>query len=235
MVEKTPALIVMCKAPTAGRVKTRLIPFLSPEQAASLAGSFAQDAVAKLYNSDSRAARFVAFAPDNGKAALKQILPPQLHWVRQQGENLGERMHNALVSVFKQNIYSPLVMIGTDSPNLPPQYIDQAFALLSQNSSDVILGEAADGGYYLVGVNAPNSAIFADVEWSSPRAFEQTASNIRKINLRLYVLPVWYDVDTPEDLKRLREELLRDEAAAQTAPNTIEWLRQNENLFLGVA
>ena len=232
MLEQIPALIVMCKAPVAGAVKTRLIPFLSPAQAASLAAAFARDALAKFPASSAfRPAQFVAFAPDDGRAALKQILPPDVQWIPQRGRNLGERMHHAFAAVFKKRVYSPLVMIGTDSPTLPPEYIIQAFALLSENRADVVLGKAADGGYYLIGVNVPDLRIFADVEWSSPAVFEQTARNIGKINFRLDVLPVWYDVDTPADLRRLRDDVLTDEAAAQIAPNTARWLRQHENLF----
>jgi rSAM/selenodomain-associated transferase 1 len=235
MLEQTPAIIIMCKAPVAGTVKTRLVPFLSPEQAAGLSGSFAQDAVMKLYYPNSYIAKFVAFAPSDGKAALKRILPTNLSWIEQQGNDLGERMQNALVSVFKNQVYSPLVVIGTDSPTMPPEYIYQAFTALSENIADVVLGEAADGGFYLIGVNAPDSRIFANVQWSSPRTFEQTANNIKNLNLRLYVLPIWYDVDTPEDLRRLREDILNGDSAANIASNTAEWLRQNENLFYAPA
>lgn len=220
------AIIIMCKTPIAGAVKTRLTPFLSAEQAAELAVCFAQDTVAKAQVVCPNV--IVAYTPDNGKYLLERILSENLLWSAQKGNDLGERMHNAFV--FNKN-YTPLVMIGTDSPNLPPRYIEQAFAALSENRADVVLGETEDGGYYLVGVNKPDARIFADVEWSSPRTFEKTAKNIENLDLKLEILPVWYDVDLPEDLQRLREDILTSENSAHIVPRTTKWLRNNENLF----
>lgn len=223
-----PAIIIMCKSPRAGGVKTRLAPILSGDQAAGLAVCFARDVSAKAQAICKNT--FIAFAPDDGKELLEQILPENLLWTAQVGKNLGERMHNALVSVFTDN-YAPLVVIGTDSPTLPPEYIEQAFEVLSQNRADVVLGRCEDGGYYLIGLNTPDSRIFADVKWSSPRTFKQTVRNIKNLGLRLETLPVWYDVDLIEDLRRLREEIFTDENAAQLAPRTANWLRQTEKLF----
>lgn len=216
----------MCKAPVAGTVKTRLMPFLTAAQAAGLAAAFAQDALRKC----PEVARFVAYSPQNGKEMLAKILPENLLWVEQTGGNLGERMHNAFTAAFNDN-YSPLVMIGTDSPTLPEEIIRQAFEILTANRADVVLGATEDGGYYLIGLNEPNPQILHNVEWSSPRTFEQTAANIENIGLKLEFLPAWYDVDVPEDLIRLREEFSANDIVARAAPQTAEWLRLNEKLF----
>ncbi|MEP6924696.1 MAG: TIGR04282 family arsenosugar biosynthesis glycosyltransferase [Pyrinomonadaceae bacterium] len=227
--DENAAIIVMCKAPAAGMVKTRLIPFLSPEQAATLAAWFAVDTVLKAMTLTCKVV--IAFAPSDGKYLLRKILPKHLNWTEQRGHNLGERIYNALLFAAENECYAHFVVIGTDSPTLPLNYIKQAFSALTENRADVVLGKAEDGGYYLIGMQHPNLSIFQNVEWSSPRTFEQTANNIKNLNLRLHVLPIWYDVDTPEDLRRLREEILNDQNAGQIAPNTAEWLRQNENLF----
>jgi uncharacterized protein len=216
----------MCKAPFAGTVKTRLTPFLTAEASASLATAFAQDAVQKCVD----VKRFVAYAPKNGKDVLEKILPDGISWIEQSGDNLGERMHNAFAAVYQKN-HSPLVMIGTDSPTLPPTYIKQAFDVLSNHRADVVLGATEDGGYYLIGLNKPNGEILADVEWSSPRTFAQTAQNIKNLDLKLETLPAWYDVDVPEDLLRLREEISTNKNAAKIAPHTAKWLQINEKLF----
>ena len=194
---KQAAIIIMCKAPTAGAVKTRLAPFLSEKQAAEFATCLARDAAEKAQAICKNI--IIAFAPENGKDLLETILPRDLMWTTQKGNDLGERMHNALCFASAQK-FSPLVVIGTDSPTLPPEFIRQAMAVLSENRADVVLGKSEDGGYYTIAVNQPNSAIFETVEWSSQRAFEQTARNVDRLNLRLHVLPIWYDVHWPQDL-----------------------------------
>lgn len=223
-------LIVMCKAPLAGTVKTRLMPFLSADQAAELAVCFARDSIEKARKFNLQPV--VAYAPENGKKALEKfLLPHNFLWTAQRGANLGEKMHNALVFGFGQNS-SPLVVTGTDSPNLPPEFIAQAFQILAENQDNVVLGETLDGGYYLIGLNKADKRIFQNVEWSSPRTLADTARNIKSLNLKLNLLPAWYDVDTPEDLFRLRWDILTDEQAANAvAPQTTAWLKQNESLF----
>ena len=87
------------------------------------------------------------------------------------------------------------------------------------------LGATEDGGYYAVGMREPAAGLFDSVEWSTPRAYAQTAGNAARLGLRLSELPTWYDVDTPADLARLRAELSEDEAARRRAPSTYDWLR----------
>ena len=84
------------------------------------------------------------------------------------------------------------VIIGSDSPSLPPAYIDQALELLKEH--EVVLGPSTDGGYYLVGQSSPNGAIFVDIDWSTGRVLEQTLDKVGTRSLGL--LPPWYDVDT---------------------------------------
>ncbi|HEX9930306.1 MAG TPA: TIGR04282 family arsenosugar biosynthesis glycosyltransferase [Pyrinomonadaceae bacterium] len=221
-----PAIIVMCKAPTAGTVKTRLAPFLSAEQSADLAGCFAIDAVKKARNICENT--IVAFAGE--KEILETILPRNLIWVRQTGADLGERMHNALRFAFERN-FSPLVVIGTDSPTLPPEYIKAAIKILQEKLTDAVIGETEDGGFYLLGLNQPNQQIFQNVRWSSPETFLQTVRNIRQLNLHLTTLPLWYDVDTPKDLRRLKTEIENNARAGEIAPETAPWLERHNQIF----
>ena len=221
-----PAIIVMCKAPAAGTVKTRLAPFLSAEQSADLAGCFAVDAMKKAQNICENT--IVAFAGE--KEMLETILPQNLIWVRQTGTDLGERMHNALRFAFEQN-FSPLVVVGTDSPTLPSEFIENAIEILSGDRADAVLGKTEDGGYYLIGLNQPDWRIFKNVRWSSPETFSQTAQNIKDLNLRLATLPVWYDVDTPEDLRRLKTEIENSAHAQVLASATASWLERHNQIF----
>ena len=95
------------------------------------------------------------------------------------------------------------VIIGSDSPDLPVQYIKRAFLKLKHK--DVVLGPAADGGYYLVGLRKPAPAIFEDIEWGGPVVLSRTIERIQSQDLTLSLLPLWYDVDTPASLQLLRD------------------------------
>ena len=222
-----PATIVMCKAPFAAEVKTRLTPFLTAEKAADLAGCFAIDAARKAQNICDNT--IIAFSGE--KNLLKTILPQNLIWTRQKGADLGERMHNALMFAFERKL-SPLVVIGTDSPTLPKEFIENATKILEQNRADTVLGKTDDGGYYLIGLNQPDRRIFQNVRWSSPETFLQTAQNIESLKLRLKTLSVWYDVDTPEDLRRLKTEIENNPQARELAPTTVAWFEENAKLCL---
>lgn len=216
------AVIVMVKAPRAGEAKTRLVPPLAADEAAALAARFARDTVAWAR----RAARrlFVAYAPADGRAALETLLPRGLSWVEQRGEGLGARLEAVVAHVARLG-FGPLIILGADSPTLPASFVREARDALTGAAADLALGPADDGGYYLIGLRRPAPGLFQNVAWSTPAAYRQTADNAARLGLRLRRLPPWYDVDTPEDLARLRDELLRDEAARRRAPNTYEWLR----------
>jgi rSAM/selenodomain-associated transferase 1 len=215
--------VVMVKAPRAGAVKTRLVPPLTGAEAASLAASFARDTVESVR----RVARevIVAYAPDGGREALEALLEGEgLLWFAQRGEDLGARIESAASFAFER-ARGPVVVVGTDSPTLPPLFVERAFASLSAGDADVALGPTEDGGYFLVGLREPFEGLFRNVEWSTPRVYVQTASNASRLGLRVLELPRWYDVDTGADLTRLRDELLSDEEARARAPHTSEWLR----------
>jgi hypothetical protein len=220
------AIIIMCKAPNPGAVKTRLTAFLSPENAADLAVCFAIDTTQKAQTVCENT--IIAVAGD--KNLLAENLSENLILIEQRGTDLGERMHNALSFAFLQN-FSPLVVIGTDSPTLPAEFIEYAIEILSKKHADAVLGAAEDGGYYLIGLNEPNLQIFQHVTWSTSETFAETRRNIEQANLRLAVLPVWCDVDTPEDLRRLKTEIENDSRSRNSARTTAAWFEKNARLF----
>lgn len=214
------SIIIMAKVPSAGKVKTRLQPGFSPEQCAALSAAFLQDAVSKAKKICENV--ILAYSPAEETSALKKILPSQNIFVEQTGRNLGEKMCNAFKFAFEQNADS-VVMTGTDSPTFPADFIEQAFELL-ELETDVVLGAAEDGGFYLIGLRKLSEKIFENVEWSSPRTFEQVYRNIMNLNLHLRETPAWYDVDGPQDLEKLREEFRHNENARRRAPQTFEYL-----------
>jgi rSAM/selenodomain-associated transferase 1 len=216
-----PVIIVMVKAPVAGIAKTRLTPSLSESDAASLALCIIQDVINSALGIIPNV--IVAFAPDDGRAILEPSLPKQLHWVKQEGHDLGERLNSAIAYAAGLG-FSPIIVLGADSPTLPPSYIETASDALAANKTDVVLGPTTDGGYYLVGLRKTVPNLFHNIAWSSARTFADTVHNTNQLGLRLLTLPEWYDVDTFADLGRLRNELLSNHSARSLAQATLSWL-----------
>lgn len=219
-----PIVAVMVKAPRAGEVKTRLVPPLREADAVSLATSLVRDTVlnAQLVLSSV----LIAYAPRDARIDLEPILQPGLLWFEQDGDNLGERLAS-LVEHCSSLSFSPVVILGADSPTLPNTFLQEALNVLASREADISLGPTEDGGYYLVGLQSPVPGLFHNIDWSTPSVYEQTAANAAKLNLRLHQLSCWYDIDTPPDLKRLRDEMYSSEAARSRAPNTYRWLEDH--------
>ncbi|MCA1635059.1 MAG: TIGR04282 family arsenosugar biosynthesis glycosyltransferase [Acidobacteria bacterium] len=228
-----PAVVVMCKAPRAGEVKTRLTPFLSAADAAALAACMFQDS----FRNAARATRevLVAYAPDDGRAALEALLRAEslaigVQFFEQRGADLGERLEAAAAHAFARG-FAPVLIKGTDT-FIPAELLAAALRALSAGDADLALGPAEDGGYYLVGLRSPAApGLFRGVAWSTALAYRQTADNASRLALRLLeVLPRLPDVDTPADFERLRRELLADpERALLLAPSTYRWLEKRED------
>jgi len=210
-------IIIMTKVPQAGKVKTRLQPFLTAQQSAEISVCFLQDAEQKARSIAQNL--IIALSPIEKKNLLTEILQTEPILVEQKGENLGERMFHAFEFAFSRDS-NAVVMIGTDSPTVPAEFIERAFVFL-ETKADAVLGKTEDGGFYLIGLRKSDKKIFENVEWSSPKTFEQTKRNIEILNLSLSEIPVWFDVDTPEDLKKLKKDLLKN---SQLAPKTAQFL-----------
>jgi uncharacterized protein len=218
-----PVCIMMVKAPRAGAVKTRLTPPLSAAEAAALAACFARDTLAGVRSVVPEI--IVAYAPPDGRAQLEALFPAgNLLWLKQRGEDLGARIESAAADAAALG-HGPVIVVGSDSPTLPPSFIERAVGALAAGESDIALGPTEDGGYYLVGLRRPARGLFRNVAWSTPLAYRQTADNAARSGLRTLELPRWYDVDTPGDLLRLRDEILTSEEARSRAPATRRWLR----------
>jgi hypothetical protein len=224
-----PAVIVMAKAPRAGEAKTRLAPPLTQREAARLAACLFADTVSLALGLSAVVA--VAYAPADGRPPLEETLRAALSeetscrvlWLEQRGDGLGERLAGVVARAFAEG-FGPLLLVGADSPTLPPAFLAAALEDLAGGRADVVLGGTEDGGYYAVGMREPAAGLFDSVEWSTPRAYAQTARNAGRLGLRVLDLSPWYDVDTPADLARLRAELSADEGARRRAPSTYRWL-----------
>ena len=172
-----PALLVMAKKPEPGRTKSRLTPPLSPETAAGLYACFLRDAL-ELAGSVPGVTPIIAFAPPD-VASFFPDFAPSTPRIPQQG----------------------------DSPTLPAAYLAQAFDRLAEEDTDVVFGPCEDGGYYLIGWKQPHASLVRGVQMSTDRVLEDTLAIAKTANLRVALLPPWYDIDEAEDLQRLQAEL----------------------------
>ncbi|HEX8736203.1 MAG TPA: TIGR04282 family arsenosugar biosynthesis glycosyltransferase [Pyrinomonadaceae bacterium] len=219
------AVIIMAKAPLAGTVKTRLQPYFSAAECAQLAACFLNDAINKAKTLKTEL--ILAYSPAGETDYFRALADEKTSLVEQKGDNLGEKMFSAFEFAFAQNA-DAAVMIGTDSPTFPEDFIEQAFEFLEINS-DAVLGKTEDGGFYLIGLRKPDARIFERVKWSSPQAFAQVRENIMNLNWHLREVPGWYDVDEPKDFEQLRNEFLNNKNARKRAPQTFEWIMKNIN------
>ncbi len=199
------ALFVMAKDPRAGQVKTRLCPPLSPEVAAGLYRCFLLDVLdlaAGLPGVDP----VVAFSPAEAHEEFSRLASGRFRLIPQEGEDLGARLENAFRVLFQQG-YDRVAALSTDSPDLPAEYLHEAFARLE--ATRVVLGPCPDGGYYLIGQSTLIPELFRNMPWSTDRVVPETEARIKRMGLTLSYLPRWHDVDTAADLNRLVRELTR--------------------------
>jgi len=199
------ALIVVAKEPSGGRTKTRLSPPLSGQVAADLYRHFLLDTLELMHLVES-VQPTIAYLPAGAEGFFRRIAPPGFQFVPQVGADLGERLDNVLRHCLRSG-YRQAVVMDSDSPTLPVGYLQQAFQELDDPSVDVVLGPCDDGGYYLIGLKSPCSALFRGVVMSTSTVTEETLQRAQEEGLQTACLPLWYDVDTPKDLQRLLEEL----------------------------
>ena len=220
---KEVAVAIMAKAPRPGTVKTRLCPPLVAAEAAALYRCFLLDKIATVGAlADTRPV--IAYTPDDARAEFGE-LAPGFTLVAQHGPDLGARLHGALAALLVAG-HAGAIAVDSDTPTLPSAFLQQAVDCLSGPGPDVVLGPTEDGGYYLIGVRSPHRELFERVPWSTPEVLEVTRRRAATAGLRVIDLPSWFDVDTPDDLERLRTMLAGDEdSACQTRRFLASWRR----------
>ncbi len=209
------ALIVVAKQPSPGNTKTRLVPPLTHEEAAELYHCLLSDTL-QLMGRVPGVQPVLAYTPDEAERFFRDFVPDGFTLIAQRGQTLGQRLDNVL-RAYLEGGYAQAVVMDSDSPTLPAQYLQQAFDQLGRAEVDVVVGPTEDGGYYLIGLKRPCAALF-DVVMSTPTVLQETLELAREQGLRAACLPAWYDVDKAEDLQLLRRELraLPDDIAPST-------------------
>ena len=124
----------------------------------------------------------------------------------QQGNDLGERMNNAFLKLFRQH-YSRIIIIGSDCPGLRTHHLEEALDALK--SHDAVIGPAKDGGYYLLGTGTHRPYLFQNKKWSTSSVFRETEGDLTQRGALVYRLPVLQDLDTRTDLQELKSLIIR--------------------------
>lgn len=218
------ALAVMTKVPRAGYVKTRLIPPLTPGEAAQLNICFLRDTAAAIAEACGTSARGVGvYTPVGAEAAYIDILPPDFDLLPQRGQGFGERLALAAEDLFRCG-FGAVCLIDSDSPTVPANSFVNAVELLSKPDDRIVLGPSDDGGYYLIGLKQNHRQMFERIDWSTERVLDQTKQRARELDLDVSLLPVGYDVDDGLTLRRLCDELLSGKSERDVAPSTRKFL-----------
>lgn len=189
-------LIIFLKAPRPGQVKTRLAAVIGAETACAAYRRLAETVLGEMAALPDVE---LCFGPDDGEADLKPWLRAGWTLARQGEGDLGQRLHRAFSRHFA-NGARRVVIVGSDCPSIRQTDIAEAWSALDR--SDVVLGPATDGGYWLIGLSAPQPGLFEGIEWSTDRVLAQTLERAGQSGLKTRLLRELADVDTAEDWQR---------------------------------
>jgi len=185
---------VMAKAPIPGVAKTRLIPALGADGAARLQARF----IAATVETALAAGAVTLWAAPDDRHAIFQQFAARARVAPQSDGDLGARMLAAAAAPD-----GPVVIVGTDCPALTAAHLRTAAELLREGV-DVVINPTDDGGYALIGLNRPQAGLFTDMTWSTPTVMAETRRRLARLNLSWREPARLWDVDTPDDLDRMR-------------------------------
>jgi rSAM/selenodomain-associated transferase 1 len=197
------AIAIFAKAPEAGRVKTRLVPPLTMEEAARVARASLEDTARHIVSEVPAAwALFLDGDPDEATRALARDAGMAMR--PQEGPGLGDRLKAAFRALRAEGARRVLA-IGSDSPTLDPARLHEAIESLAV--CELALGPTEDGGYYLIGTSGEEESIFDGIPWGTAGAAAETLDRARVSGLGVRLLQPWYDLDDTHALRRAYESM----------------------------
>lgn len=211
---------IFVKYPERGKVKTRLASAINAEHASEIYKCFVLDTLGKIKGMGIET--IINYMPSGCKREFEKWLGGEYQFEAQHGHELGERMKNAFLSSFERG-FKKVLLVGTDVPDAPEEYISEGLKRLGDYGA--VIGPSEDGGYYLIGFSKEGfrASVFEGMSWSRPEVFAETIERLAKAGVKHYVLPVWSDVDTVEDLKELME---RNKCRTGMCPQTYAYLTE---------
>ena len=191
-------LLFFIKYPEKGRVKTRLASAIGDRMAVKLYKRFLLEMLFTL--NQGTFLFYLCYSPESPLSSLKDGLGDHYLYMPQSGENLGERMKNGFAEAISMN-FKRVVLIGSDIPDLPLGFIEEAFTSLVEK--DAVIGPSLDGGYYLIGFKDQTFSprVFEGIHWSTGSVFEKTLRILKQEGLTVHTLQPLRDIDTVEDLR----------------------------------
>lgn len=181
-------LVIFAKYPEPGRVKTRLARTIGEGRAVALYKEMVETVVRRTTPIGSEYRQVLCFDPPGRRGDFQRWFP-DLELSPQVSGDLGRRMEAA----FRGSFADRIVIIGSDCPDVDRDLIVEAFQKLEK--SDVVIGPATDGGYYLIGLKKEEPDLFRDIAWSTGRVLEQTKDRAQGLHLRVKTLPILSDLD----------------------------------------
>ena len=202
---KDKVIVFFTRIPTLGKTKTRLEPFLSKELCVKLQTAFIKD----IYNNiKNMGIDIIINYSDHGDLEiLKNIMHKGVYFLKQEGKDLGEKMHNAISFALRE--YRNVVLIGSDLPLISKKDIEVAFKVLE--TKDIVISPTYDGGYYLIGMKEENKDIFS-IRYSTSSVFEETIDKIKNKGKSYGKGEIQLDIDDRDDFLRLYKILKEDES-----------------------
>lgn len=191
-------LVIMTKEPVSGKVKTRLTPPLTQNEAANLYRCFLQDRFLEVDGLEAVDIA-IAYAPITAGKYFLNTCREKHTLFAQRGTNLGEK----LSWIFKEKLsegYTAVSVTGCDFPDLPNRFVRASFDLLMSEQADIVFGPSFDGGYYLVAMKKLHPEVFVDIPWSTEHVLSQSLERAAQLKLHVELLPPWNDLDRFEDL-----------------------------------
>jgi hypothetical protein len=204
----TAAIGIVCKAPQSGATKSRLAASIGMDAAAQLASCFLRDVAAAIDAVPDQMGRrgYGVYAPAGAEEVLRRLFPPSFGLVLQADADLGSVLFGATTDLLAAP-HDCAILVNGDSPTLPTALLIQAIETLRRPGDRVVLGPAADGGYYLIGLKRPHRAVFSDIAWGTASVARTTLQRAQDAALESALLPEWYDIDDAESYRWLRDEL----------------------------
>jgi rSAM/selenodomain-associated transferase 1 len=188
------ALIVLAKAPRAGRSKTRLSPPCTPREAADLARAALADTLDAALSTPATRHVLVLEGPSG------RWLPAGYEVVAQRGDGLDERLAHAFADVGEAAL-----LVGMDTPQVTPDELAAALTRLMAPGTDAVLGPAPDGGYWAIGLREPDARAFLGVPMSTAHTGRAQLARLRALGLHVALLPARRDVDRIADARAVAE------------------------------
>jgi len=225
MVDDGTCVLLFVKYPKKGQVKKRLSTDLPTDIVVELYRNFVQDILSTLEKL--RIHFLICFTPQNSKKIFMDWLGTSHCFVPQKGHDLGERMKQGFLHAFTEG-FKRVILIGSDIPDLPSVYIENACDSLGVY--DVVIGLSSDGGYYLIGFTDTTflPGVFEQIHWGDSTVFQETVNRCQQAGYRIKLLPVWSDIDTFVDLKNM---IRRNHRTAFQSSHTMSYVMRHPELF----